>query len=317
MSFHSKTFQRGSTTVAAPVKASGEHDYITLNIGYGTGKFSAFSLDTVTGTKISENAKKPGQLTQGFHLETKEQVAMFEAADREILELVLKHRNDKNMPEYVRDCETVDELLKVLRFKKYKPLLYRPKKKGADGKPTKEVDMSIEPLIYANMIQCGPNHKDTPNKVLTKYLDIKILSKAVRDAIKAGAAKEDDFRFEAVDLFKRKLAMKCRWTISVGDVFISDSVFKIRRSAQEVYVVSFEQPESQARKEMVAAAEAAGETFSAPKLSLPDFVVPDEALHSPPGNKKEVKPSEPVVENKLPAPEEKKDFKLTIMPNPE
>jgi hypothetical protein len=287
-----------------------------LNIGYGTGKFSFFSLETVTGTKISENAKKPGQLTQGFHLETKEQIAMLEAADLEILEGVLKHRNDKNMPEYIRDCSTVDELLKVLKYKKYKSLLYRPKKKGADGKPTKEVDLTIEPLIYGNMIQCGPNHKDTPNKILTKYLDIKILSKAVRDAIKAGTAKESDFTFEAVDLFKRKLAMKCRWTISAGDVFISDSVFKIRRSIQEVYVVSFEQPESQARKEMVAAAEAAGEKFDAPKLSLPDFAPPEEQ-HSPPGNKKEVKPAEPVVDNKLPAPEEKKEFKLTIMPGAE
>lgn len=316
MSCHSKTFQGPLVTVAAPVKASGEHDYITLNVGYGTGKFAPFSLDTVTGTRISENAKKPGQLTQGFHLETKEQVAMFETADREILEGVLKHRADKNMPEYIRDCENVDELLKVLKYKKYKPLLYRPKKKGADGKPTKEVDMTIEPLIYANMIQCGANHKDTPNKVLTKYSDIKVLSKAVRDAIKAGAVKESDYNFEAVDLFKRKLAMKCRWSLVVGDVFISESIFKIRRSAQEVFVVSFEQPESLARKEMSAAAEQMGEKFDAPKLSLPDFA-PVEEQHSPPGNKKEVKPSEPVVENKLPPPEGNKEFKLTFIPVPE
>uniref|UniRef100_A0A6C0CFA3 Uncharacterized protein n=1 Tax=viral metagenome TaxID=1070528 RepID=A0A6C0CFA3_9ZZZZ len=309
MAFHSKIFQSKLTTVTAPVKASGEHDYVTLAISYGTDKFTFCSLDSVTGTKISENSKKPGQLTQGFHLETKESVEMLAAADTAILEGVLKHRGDKNMPEYVKDCESVEELLKVLKYKKYKPLLHRPKKKGADGKPTKEVDMTIEPLVYGNMIQCGPKHPETPNKVFTKYVDVRVLSRAVRDAIKAGTVKESDYSFEALDLFKRKLAMKCKYTIVVGDVFISDSVFKIRRSIQEVFVVGFEQPESLARKEMSAALEAAGEKFEGPKLSLPDFVPQDEP-HSPPGEKK---PTEPVVENRLPAPEDKKEFKVQIV----
>lgn len=303
MAFNAKTFQRGQTKVAAPAKAAGEHDYITLAVSYGADKFTCCSPETVTGTKISENAKKPGQLTQGFHLETKEQVEMLAAADREILEGVLKHRGDKNMPEYVRDCETVDELLKVLKFKKYKPLLHRPKKKGIDGKPTKEVDMSVEPLIYGNMIQCGPKHPQTPNKVFTKYLDVKVLSKTVREAIKAGSAKEDDFRFEALDIFKRKLAMKCKWTIVVGDVFISDSVFKIRRSIQEVYVASFEQPESVARKDMAAAVEASGEKFEGPKVTLPDFIPPPE----------EPEPGEPVFNNPIAPPDGKKEFKVEIV----
>jgi hypothetical protein len=307
MAFHSKIYKRDAVTVGAPVQSTGEHSFLTCKVSYGTDNLTMFNLEPCTGTRITENSKKPGQLTQGFHLESKEDSAAILDIDRKILEELLKHKGAKGMPEYISSAENVDELLRSTRFIKFKPLLHRPKKKGADGKPTKEPDMSINPLVYGNMIQCGPKHPETPNKVFTKYLDAKVLNKSVRDAIKAGSAKEDDFRIHAEDIFKKKVAMKCLWNISVGDVFISDSVLKIRRSINEVYVISFEQGESKARKAMSEELESRGTQFEGPALKLADFVVENDSDDEDKG------PKEPVQSNPISPPDSKKDFKITVI----
>jgi predicted house-cleaning noncanonical NTP pyrophosphatase (MazG superfamily) len=311
MAFNAKSFKRDAVTVSTPVKSSGDHDFLTCLVGYGADKLTIFTLNPSNGTRITENSKKPGQLTQGFHLEDKAEEEMFSALDRKLLEELLKHKGAKGMPEYISTAESVEELLRALRFIKYKPLLHRPKKKGNDGKPTKEVDMTIPALIYGNMIQCGPKHPETPNKVFTKYLDVKVLSKEVRDAIKAGIAKEDDYRIPAEAIFKRKCSMKCMWNITVGDIFISDSVLKIRRSINEVYIVSFEQGESKTRKQMGDELEAAGVKFDGPAVKLPD-AAPEEDDDSD-DDKGPKTPAEPVVVNPMPPPEAKKDFKISIM----
>lgn len=313
MAFHSKSYKRDAVTVAAPVKSTGDHTFLTCKVAYGVDNLTMFNLNPTSGTRITENAKKPGQLTQGFHLEDKDDVAMISDLDRKLLEELLKHKNAPGMPEYLSTAESVDELLRSIRFIKFKPLLHRPKKKGADGKPTKEVDMNVTPLIYGNMIQCGPKHTETPNKVFTKYLDVKVLSGQVRDAIKAGAAKEDDYRITAESIFKKKVSMKCLWNITVGDIFISDSVLKIRRSINEVYVVSFEQGESKTRKQMSEELAARGMEFAnGPALKLPETVVDDNPDSGDEDGGPAV-PPEPAVSNPLPAPETKKDFKITVV----
>lgn len=309
MAFHNGNYKRDLISVAAPVLSSGEHTFLTCKISCGSDNLTLFNLESTTGTRITENSKKPGQLTQGFHLENKNDVNMISDIDRILLEQLFKQKDAKGMPEYISSASSVDELIRSLRFIKFKGLLHRPKKKGADGKPTKEVDMNITPLIYGNMIQCGPKHAETPNKVFTKYLDAKVLSKEVRDAIKAGAAKEEDFKISAESIFKKKVSMKCLWNITIGDWFISDSVLKIRRSINEVYIVSFEQGESKTRKQMSEELETRGVKFDGPALKLPE-VAPENADSDSEGSGG---PEEPAVTNPIPAPDGKKDFKMTVI----
>lgn len=314
MAFCYKNFDRTKIAVAAPVKAAGEHDYVTWSITYAGGKVKILSPDSLVGTRISDDVKKPGQLSQGFHLD-ENNAKMFEAIDEEIYKGILSHKAHANTPEYLKDCETVDDIRKLVKFIKVKSLVYRPKKKDPKtGKPTKEVDPSIAPLIYSAMIQYGAKHPERPNEVLTKYTDIRLLDlqNKNKDRQELGQKpleiNEANYAFKAIDLFKAKTGMKAKPCWEIQDVYGSASILKIRSSISEVFIVNFEASESASRKEMRDVLVQTGEKIEGPKLVLPSAPVAsaDDEGHAEGSDEEH-------HSNPLPIPTSDKEFKVTIL----
>ncbi len=309
MAFRPENFVGAKVTVGVPVKNTGDFDYSLMTVTYDGGKKPTFFfVDEVAGTRISENALKPGQLSQGFHLEKPDQVKLCSDFDDILLQAVFDNKDHADMPSWVGDCSTKEEIIK--NAVKYKPLLHRPKKKDAKGKPTREIDETVEPMLYGSMIQCGPKHKDTPNKVYTKYFDNRILSPENTQKIKEGRLEEASFKFEAVDLWKAKTAMKAKPTIVVGEIHIDDKRnLKFRRSITEVYVVSFQVGESQARKGMREESAKRGDTFDGPALIIPG--APEEGGE----DGRESGSDDDVVHNPVGGPKmgDDKEFKVQIL----
>ena len=314
MAFCWKNFDRSKIVVAPPAKAPGEHDYATWKITYGGQKLQFFSPETLTCTRISEDKLKPGQLSQGFHLAVPETLKMLLEIEDEILKQILKHRDNDATPGYLKDCETVEDILKLSKFIKVKTVVYRPKKKNAQGKPTKDVDMTVTPLLYANMMQYGAKHPERPNEVLTKYTDIRLLDlqnknkERVAQGQQALAINEAQYSFAATDLFKAKTAMKGKPICEITDVFGSATTFKTRQSLSEVFIVNFEAAESAARKEIRDVLIQTGEKIEGPKLTLPSPPVAgagdDDEHHSDEGESHS---------NPLPIPKGTDEFKVQIL----
>ena len=314
MAFCYKNFDPSKISVAPPSKAAGEHDYVTWKVTYGGGKFRYFSPDSLTGTRISDDKLKPGQLSQGFHLD-ENNAKMISIIDETIFAGILKHKGHADTPSYLADCETTDDIRKLIKFIKVKPLLYRPKKKDPKtGKPTKEIDPTIAPLTYSDMIQYGAKHPEFPNKVLTKYTDIRLLDaqnknkERVERGQPAIELNEANYSFDAQALFKLKTAMKGKPFWEIQDVFGSPTTFKIRQSLTEVFIVNFEASESAPRKEMRDVLIQTGEKIEGPKLTLPSAPSKDDD-----GDEHHSGSDEEHHSNPLPIPTGTGEFKVQIL----
>lgn len=290
-------FDVNKIVVGAPIKSTDTNKYHTFPIKYGSSQFGIMETATVTATRLKDDPeKKPNILSQGFHLENADTLKMCEAAELRIWEGLLKHRGaDDKLPNYLKDAESVAELKAAGKFIKMKGLVHYPKGKDAKGVATKDVDPSITPLIYGKLIQNGakPKNGQVPYHVHTKYYDVAVLNPDVKNAIREGRDKLDNYLMKAVDLWKKKVSFKGKWCMVVGDVFCSDSVLKIRRSITECWVVSFTTSESVASKAMASVLEKTGEKFEAKKLVIPagvqegdsdgeghDFEGPDDVVHN-------------------------------------
>lgn len=269
-------FNVDKIVVGAPKKSTDINKYHTFPIKYGAGGFGIMETSTVTATRLKDDPeRKPNILSQGFHLENASTLKMCEDAELRIWEGLLKHKGaDDDLPNYLKDAESVADLKAAGKFIKMKGLVHYPKGKDAKGMPTKEVDKSITPLIYGKLIQNGakPKNGQAPFYIHTKYYDAAILNPDVKLAIQEGRDKMDNYLIKAVDLWKKKLAFKGKWCMVIGDVFCSEGVLKIRRSITEVWVVSFVANESVGAKTMSAVIAQSGEKFEAKKLVIPSAV---------------------------------------------
>jgi hypothetical protein len=265
-------FDVTNIVVGAPVKSTDSNKYHSFPIRYKAGQFGVMETQTVMATRLKDDKeKKPNILSQGFHLENKATKDLLEAADEAIWAGLLKHKGaDPDLPNFLKDAESVADLKAAGKFIKMRGLVHYPKAKDAKGNMTKEIDPKITPLVYGKLIQCGAKHKDTPFKVFSKYYDAAILNSTVKRAIKEGTDKVENYLIKAEDLWKKNLAFKAKWCMVVGDVYVSDTVLKIRRSITEVWVVSFVANETVASKAMAAAMETTGETFAAVRLTIPE-----------------------------------------------
>lgn len=265
----SKNFDVNKLSVLAPKKAEGDYDYYTCKIKYAADDgFNFREMKVMKATRIDENKRKPGTHSQGFHVTEKEFREMLEEADKKIWAEFLKHKNTKGMPAYLKHCETLEDLKKFAP--KFKQMLHYPKLKDADGEATDEINPDVDPILYANMIQNGPNHPEAPGKIWTRYYDEKVLSKTNAEKIKDGKMSEKDFLLNTRDIVNSKHAMMARGMWVAADIFCSDTSLKIRKSVTGVYVQSFEAGESRDTKEAREALEEMDEEIEdGPGLEIP------------------------------------------------
>jgi len=119
----------------------------------------------------------------------------------------------------------------------------------------------VTPKSYPKLIQSGPNH-ETPNKIYTKYYSAQVLNPKIREQIKQGKKKNDDFSIDPLRL--TTTAVKFLPTILVTDIFLSDGKIIIRHSISEAFVTSFESKESESLKLL----SAQGITYDGPDLTM-------------------------------------------------
>jgi hypothetical protein len=264
-------FDVANVLVGAPIKSTDSNKYHSFPIRYKSGQFGVMETATVSATRLKDDPKnKPNILSQGFHLENKTTRTLLEQAENAIWEGLLKQKkSDPELPNYLKDAESVADLKAAGKFIKMKGLVHYPKAKDSKGNMTKEIDPNITPLVYGKLIQCGAKHKETPFKIHSKYYDAAILSASVKLAISEGRDKMENYLLKAEDLWKKKLAFKAKWVMVIGDVFVSDTVLKIRRSITEVWVVSFVTSESMASKAMAEAIATSGEKIESTRLNIP------------------------------------------------
>lgn len=235
-----------------PVKNTGDNEYTTIDIKYGGKEFKCITpYPGVFCNAIGEAPKNPHKLTQGFSLETPEQVKMHEEASKIIFGFIVKHRNHPNMPAF---CKNMDSVEKIMSAKDLgttvKTLIHYPEKRDDKGNGTGKPDPDATPKCYPRLIRSGVNHPETPSKIWTTYYSAAILSGKVDAMIKAGKAKEDDYKFDPLELFKRKACYKAMPCYSINDIYLAPGNIIIRCSVSEVYIIKFEEKESQARKEL-------------------------------------------------------------------
>tara|TARA_R110002074_G_scaffold366236_5_gene540119 strand:+ start:33 stop:617 length:585 start_codon:yes stop_codon:yes gene_type:complete len=153
---------------------------------------------------------------------------------------------------------------------KFKSIIHYPEIRDEDGEKTGEIDTNLDPMLYLNMIQNGPEHAEEPNKVWTQYKDEKVLSKTNALKIKEGKMNEKDFLLNVQDIFKSKHSMTLRIMGVVADIFCSDTTLKVRMSMTAAFVQSFEAGESRNTKQAREDLEELGEEIEdGPSMSIP------------------------------------------------
>jgi hypothetical protein len=272
--FSGGNYDVSKITVLPPIKSTDSNKYHSFPIKVGAANLGLMETQTVLATRLKDDPKlKPGILSQGFHLENPQTRKLLQDAENAIWQGLLKQKDaDPDLPSYLKDAESVEDLKAASKFIKMKGLVHYPKGKDSKGKPTKQADPNMTPLVYGKLIQCGANHKETPLKVHSRYYDVAILNPSVKQAIRDGLDKMENYLIPAETLWQKKLTFKAKWCMVVGDVFVSDSVLKIRRSITEVWVVAFVTSESVGSKAMDAAIAATGEKFEATRLNIPSNV---------------------------------------------
>lgn len=278
---YGETFDVSQITVGAPIKSTDSNKYWTFPIKYCGAGFGIMENETCNATKVKDDPqRKPGMLTQGFHVSNPKTRAIAEQAENAIFEGLLKHTGaDKDFPSFFSTAEKVEDFKAAAKFIKLKGILHRPCGKDKSGKPTKIPDPTVNPLIYGKLIQCGDKHPETPFKVFSKYYDVRVLTPQVRAAIKEGTDKEENYLIPAQELWKKKVAFTCKWSLIVADVYLCDTILKIRKSVTEVWIVSFATAETVATKNMADIIAKTGEQFEGPKLVIPSAVVEDDSDH--------------------------------------
>ena len=265
-------FDKTKLKVLPAVYSKDGQDYHTMTLKYAGSDVSMMSTTDEKGTLIKENDKKPGMLSQGFHITDPRMEASAAALERAIWEGVLAQKNSHDkLPDYLKGAESVEDLLAAGKFIKMKGILHRPKVKpdAPDSKP--------DPLIYGQMIQCGAKHATTPFKVFSKYWDAIVLTPDIRKKIKEHAIRKEEFLQDVQALWKKKLVTRGKWSMVVVDVFISASTLKIRKSIKEVWIESFEEPESVAEKALAAMMEASGAPVRGTRLIIPEAAPVEDA----------------------------------------
>lgn len=290
-------FKRSDITVGAPVKSTDGNDYWTFPIQYGGGAFGIMELGNVQSTKLKDDpVKKPKILSQGFRLSNPPTRKICEEAEEAIFEGLIKQSSkEPGLPDFLKEATSVADLRAAGKIIKLRGLVHRPKTKDAKGNVSKVPDPTITPLIYGKLIQCGPKHPETPYKIFTRYSDALVLDPDVRKAIAEKKDREENYLLDPEELWKKKLAFECKWSIVAGDVFVSAAVCKIRRSITRVWIVSFIENETADTKAAAAAVAASGERFNRPKLIMPAAAAPgsdDEGGHD--------SDDEPPVKNNIP-----------------
>lgn len=257
MSITPQQFDENKLSVGKPVPGEeGGTKFATLPILYDGKPFKFFLTDAVNMTRLSENPQKPGQLqlSQGIVLENETLKKMFVQATRKIFEGLIEHRNDSNMPAFMRNMMKVDDIMQAKKFgTKVKGLVHFPELKDAGGKPNGVIDETANPVFYAKMIQSGaaPKKKDTkPNEIFTKFWSAAILNPENDYLIKKGKVKESSFEFKALDIFKSKSAMKGIPSGAVNDIYVAAGTITIRSSISEVYITEFVSGESEVKKNL-------------------------------------------------------------------
>jgi hypothetical protein len=266
MSCTPETYAKEKITVLPPKAGSkAGNNFCTMDVKYGGKKFSFFPTKPIFGNAIAENPKKAGDYSQGFSLETPELVNLAQTASDTILQAIVDNRDHDAMPKFVKKLDSVEKIYAAKDMGvTVKTIIHRPEARDEKGKPSGKPDPTATPKLYAGWIQCGPDHKETPNKIFTRYLSARVLNEDVDRAIKAGKDKEANYVFDPLGLFKSKSNMKCLPTIGVNDVYLADGQISIRLSLSEVYIVEFATQESVARKELRLAAAKSGEKYDGP-----------------------------------------------------
>jgi len=268
MSIQPKEFQKEKFTVHEPKKSEGAYDYATLAFGYGGRKFDFFLPGTdpanpgVNMTKISENPKKPGTLSQGVVIENDEDLLnMCKYIETEALNAVIKYKSHENMPKNLAKFKDVEQLKEM--FPSVKLIVHFPKKKDEKGKATTEVEQDASPLLYFNLMRASLTG-DKKGEIFTKYFSAQLLDQDIEAAVKRGERKESEFLFPVVNnpvtkargLFESKSGMRGLPTIMGGDIFCSSDKIKIRMSLSNAYILGFRssEPESRTKAKQVMAA---------------------------------------------------------------
>lgn len=286
MSVTPETFNPELVTVCKPVKHTGDNEYCTLSILYGGRKIkNLMPWPGVYCNPIGSAPKNPHKLTQGISHDTPESVKMAEEATLKIWEGFLQHCSHEDMPKFCRNMKTVEQIYQARDLGvNVKGILHYPEKRDEKGNPTGERDPEATPKCYARLIRSGPNHPENPGKIWTRYYSASILDAEVAARIKEGSAQESDYTFDALDLMKKKLGMKAMVEYSPSDIYVAAGNIIIRTSLNEVYVVGFEKPESQAKKALKSMIAESGIKIEGPSMVLPDFNEEDSPTTSPPNS---------------------------------
>ena len=255
-------YESAKFSVNEPVKADSTFDFSVMKFVYAGGTPGKFNIyfpgdpadPGVKLSKISENPKKPGSLTQGMHVTDDATLRMLKDMETKAFEAVIKHKDHKDMPKIISKYASVEQL--KLMFPSVKGFLHYPKKRNAAGQPTDEIDPEADPMFYYSLMRAN---MDGPKKgeIFSKYYSAQMLSPNIEAAIKRGEKRESDFLFPVVTdpkqpskvgLFETKTGMKAIPTIIIGDVFISGDKIKVRCSISDGYIREFTSGEPPSRK---------------------------------------------------------------------
>lgn len=267
MSIQPNEYQSTKLGFAEPTKAEGSFDYATIKFTYSGKKFDLFLPGTpdapgVKATKIGEDPKKPGKLTQGVFTDGNvDLLKMGLDIENQALDAIIKYKDHKSMPPNIAKFKDVQQLKDL--FPSIKGVVHHPKVKDAQGKPTNVVDPSASPMIYYSLMRASLTG-DKKGEIFTKYYSARMLDQDIDAAIKRGERKTSDFLFPVLTnpktkqqgLFESKSGMRMIPTIMVGDIYISADKIKIRLTISDAYILGFVsgEPESRAKAAQVIAA---------------------------------------------------------------
>lgn len=260
MSFKPAEYDPSKLSIGEPEASDGAYDYATMKFSYAGGRLSFYMPGDnagdpgVQGSRISENPKKPGQLTQGVHVKGDSFLKMAEDIQNRAFQAIIDHKDHKGMPKNIKNFTSVEELKKL--FPSIKGMIHYPMKKDAKGNSTDQRDPEADPMFYFTLMRAaldGPKQ----GEIYSKYYSAQMLSPATEAAIKRGERRESEFIFPVITdpkqpakkgLFESKTGMKMIPTIIVGDVFVSANNIKIRSSISDSYIREFRSGEPQSRQ---------------------------------------------------------------------
>lgn len=278
MSITPGEYDKTKLAISKPEKHINEGtENCTLTIKYAGKDFQYYVPDACVGTPLSENPKKPGQLTQGWNVDTPAWRAMLEDVSRQCLQAVVDNRMADGMPKFIRGMDSIEKIMTAKTMGIHvKTVIHFPEKQDSQGHPTGVIDPDATPKAYVRMIQNGKNpKKGVPNQVWTNFRSALVLRPDIAEKIAKGIEKDEKYSFDAWKMHKAQQAMKGMPSITISDIYVADGNIIIRQSLSECFITEFTTKESQARKNLRSDIVRNGREITGPTM-LPDAPPPPE-----------------------------------------